>query len=234
MTRSTAVVLSCEHASASVPASLRPRFAGAQRVLASHRGHDRGALELARRLRRALGPGVPLVAARVSRLVVDANRSLGGPGLFSPWTADLPEPRRLELLRRHWSPHRERVRRAVEAGLGGGPVLHLGVHSFTPVLRGRRRELDVGLLFDPARAGERELCTRWARVLRRSGLVVRLNQPYRGTDDGLTTTLRTEFSPADYLGIELELNQRFPRGAGPAWQELQRTLAASLVSCTGG
>ena len=34
-------------------------------------------------------------------------------------------------------------------------VLHVAVHSFTPVLHGERRNADVGLLYDPARPRER-------------------------------------------------------------------------------
>jgi len=49
----------------------------------------------------------------------------------------------------------------------GDRVIHVAVHSFTPTLRGVRRNADVGLLYDPARPGELALARRWRAV--RSG-----------------------------------------------------------------
>ena len=46
----------------------------------------------------------------------------------------------------------------------------------------------------------------------------------RGTADGLTTTLRRRFGAEDYLGVELEVSQRFPRGAPAAWRRLRGDL----------
>ena len=39
--------------------------------------------------------------------------------------------------------------------------------------------------------------------------LVLYNCPYNGADDGLTTYLRNKYSPDAYLGIELEISQRF-------------------------
>ncbi len=36
-----------------------------------------------------------------------------------------------------------------------------------------------------------------------------MNEPYAGADDGLTTSLRGRFAPRQYLGIEIEINNRF-------------------------
>ena len=46
--------------------------------------------------------------------------------------------------------------------------------------------------------------------------------------DGLTTTLRTEFPKSRYLGIELEVNQRFPRGERARWRAVQRGIVRAL------
>jgi hypothetical protein len=56
-----------------------------------------------------------------------------------------------------------------------------------------------------------------------------MNYPYRGTADGLPTTLRRAHPDARYAGIEIEVNQRFPRRGGAAWARLRRILASSLV-----
>jgi predicted N-formylglutamate amidohydrolase len=206
------VLLTCEHATAHVPARYAGCFRGAARVLRSHRGFDAGALALARHLARALG--APLVAATASRLLVDLNRSLHHPRVFSEWTRELDAAEKERLVARHHAPYRETVEQTLARWIGeGARALHLSVHSFTPRLDGVERRADVGLLYDPARARERRLCVRWQRLLeeRDPGLRVRRNHPYRGDTDGLTTALRRRFPPSAYLGIELELSQAWVR-----------------------
>ncbi len=226
------LVLACEHASKRVPLRYRPLFRGREALLDSHRGWDPGALELARALSRELG--APLFRGVVTRLLVDLNRSLPSPTLFSENTLRLPEKERLALLERYWEPYRQAVRRCVEERLGeNGGVLHFSVHSFTPKLRGETRRTDIGLLFDPARPAEARFCRTLRGELRRQlpDLRVDMNEPYQGTSDGLTTTLRAEL-PRSYLGIEFEVNQRFPRGERGRWRALQRGIAAALQRIT--
>jgi len=204
------VVLSCEHATAAIPPRYAPRFARARGVLATHRAFDPGALMLARALSRRLH--APLVVAHASRLLVDANRSEHHAACFSRYTLPLAAEEREQLLERYHRRHRNAVRAELEAALrGGGRVLHVSVHSFTPVLRGVVRRADVGLLYDPARTREKQLARCWAAGLRARdpALRVRANYPYRGTADGLTTTLRRELPAAAYLGLELEVSQRW-------------------------
>lgn len=231
MAKRTTLLLSCEHGGARVPADLRGAFRGAGGALASHRGLDEGALELARRLAREAG--APLVATTVSRLVVDPNRSGGHPGLFSEWSRRLPRAEREALVARYWRPHRERVERAARAlSAHGARVLHVGVHSFTPRWRGHARRADVALLYDPARPLERAFAARWLQELGalRPELRLRRNYPYRGAADGLTTSLRRRLGPRRYLGLELEVSQSFPQGPRRAWRALQSDLSRSLLA----
>jgi predicted N-formylglutamate amidohydrolase len=99
------------------------------------------------------------------------------------------------------------------------------------VLDGEARRADVGRLYDPARAGERDLCLRWRNALRRRapGLTVRRNYPYTGRSDGLTAWLRRRFPAECYLGIELEVNQRFVFGPAGPWRALRLALRQSLA-----
>lgn len=221
------LVLTCEHGGNRVPAAYAALFRGAGRALGSHRGLDRGALAAARHLARALR--APLVAATVTRLLVDLNRSRGHPRLFSQFSAGLPAAGRARLLARHYEPYRARVAAAIGAGLaGGGRVLHVSVHSFTPVLGGVRRRADVGLLYDPARAAEARFCARWQAALAAAapGWTVRRNYPYRGTSDGQVVELRRRFG-ARYAGVELEINQAL-LAPGPARDRLLRDLAGTF------
>jgi len=202
------LLLTCEHGGHRVPAAYRSLFEGKARLLRSHRGWDPGALLVARRLARALD--APLVAATTTRLLVDLNRSPHNPRVFSERTRALPRAARAALLERHHAPHWQRVRAAIARE---DRVIHVAVHSFTPVLRGRRREFEVGLLYDPRREAERRLAKRWQRRLTAElgAGAVRLNAPYRGDADGLTTAMRREHAQRRYLGLELELSQALLR-----------------------
>jgi predicted N-formylglutamate amidohydrolase len=134
-------------------------------------------------------------------------------------------------VRRYYRPYRERLEARVAAAVArGARVVHLSCHSFTPRLAGVSRRADVGLLFDPRRPGEARFCAAWRARLRAASarLVVRHNYPYRGSSDGLTTYLRTRFGQDRYLGIELEVNQKFPKGDPRRWRSLRSLLVESF------
>lgn len=223
------VLLTCEHGGNHVPRSYRELFdaPAAKRALASHRGYDPGAMSVARALARRLS--VDLLAVSTTRLLVEPNRSLGHPKLFSEWSRALGPRQRDAAIQRHYLPHRRRV---VEAVAEAAPrtVHHIAVHSFAPALGGTRRNADIGLLYDPARKREGKLCRRWREVLAAidPALRVRLNYPYRGKSDGLTTALRRQFPAPRYLGIELEINQALLGASDRVRRRTTETLGASL------
>jgi predicted N-formylglutamate amidohydrolase len=224
------LLITCEHGGNRVPSRYRAVFAGAKAALQSHRGYDPGALDMARLFARKLN--APLVFSTTSRLLVELNRSSHHARLFSEYSRRLPPGVRDEVLRKYYEPYRKTVEAHVRAAVRRGrKVVHVSSHSFTPRLRGVVRSADVGLLFDPRRAGESALCRQWQRALQEAdaSLRVRRNYPYRGSADGFTTYLRTRFPERAYLGIELEVNQRFARG-DPRWRELQRILVQSLAA----
>lgn len=200
------LIVSCEHASGHVPKRYAHAFTSraAARALSSHRGLDLGALPLARELARACG--VPLLAGKLTRLLIDLNRSPGHRASFSPFSLKLESHLRTELeeLRAaHFATVLERVRTSV------GPAVHVAVHTFTPVLHGKKRNMDVGLLYDPGRRAEVQLAARLDRALSLEGLKVRRNAPYTGVSNCVPTWLRRQVSPRRYVGLEIELNQAF-------------------------
>jgi len=226
--RPVELLVSCEHGGNEIPPRYRALFRASERLLASHRGYDPGALTLARDFATAFG--APLFYSTVSRLLVELNRSVGHPQLFS---YQVPDSAREELLKRYYRPYRDKLEMRVAAAVKRRKrVLHLSCHSFTPTLAGVQRPADVGLLFDPARRPEAELCAAWRDELRASQptLRVRRNYPYRGSADGLTTYLRARFDERSYAGIELEVNQKYPRGDAQRWRALRRTLIRSFAS----
>lgn len=230
MAERRAFLVTCEHGGNRVPARYRSCFAGHEALLHSHRGYDPGALAMARDLARQLG--APLRYATISRLLVDLNRSPGHPRLHGAAIRPLPAELRHQILARHYLPFRARAEAAIALEIAHGKrVVHLSSHSFTPVLDGVLRNADVGLLYDPARPGEAALCLAWqARLQARApGLRVRRNYPYAGTSDGFTAYLRRRFPAADYLGVELEINQAIVQAGGPAWRRLRAAVGASLA-----
>lgn len=227
MTERRRLIVTCEHASRRVPARYRPLFAGHRQRLAGHHGYDPGSLALARRLATLLE--VPLFTGSWTRLLVDLNRSVGHRGLFSDITRELSQPERERIIAGYYRPYRAAVERALAESLRHNRrVLHVSVHSFTPVLNGATRNADIGLLYNPARPAERALAGQWKRALTsRLALRIRCNYPYRGTADGFTTWLRKRFPDPAYAGIELELNQRLLPLSAP----LVMSVAATLGEC---
>jgi predicted N-formylglutamate amidohydrolase len=207
--RPLAAVVSCEHATFHVPRQLRTALADAADQLRTHRGWDAGASLLACELAHQLR--APLFEGAVTRLVCDLNRTPDHPRVFSPFTRKLPSATRSSLLttyhRRHWQLVEDAVRQRLAGGLR---VVHQAVHTFTPVLAGQVRTVDIGLLYDPAHRFERILVDAVQSELNSQlpALRVRRNQPYRGTSNSLPTDLRARLPRTRYAGIELEVNQR--------------------------
>jgi len=221
------LLLTCEHGGRRIPAEYRTLFRGAEKVLASHRGWDPGALPLARIVAKRLR--LPLLDVEWSRLLVEANRAPTNRRIWSSYTAGLPRSERLQILDKYWWPHRREVEERVAAlSARGRRVLHVAVHSFTPVLDGQVRDADIGLLYDPRRPAERAIARRWKAILEEldPSLRVRFNYPYHGAADGLPTWLRKRFPDARYAGYEFELNQAVLSGARG------KALAATVaISC---
>lgn len=213
------LVLSCEHASWTLPPG--EDLGVSDEALRSQASWDHGAYEIGARVGEALG--LPVHASAFSRMWIDLNRpadhaqviptlSYGAP---VPGNATLAPGDRAARLEQFHRPYWEAVRRDVRAKiLDRGQCLHLSSHSFSPELEPDRRVYDCGVLYDPAAPFEASLAERLQFGLRRAGLDVRANQPYRGTEPALVTSLRGELGPAAYAGIEIETSHAVTRSAG--------------------
>ena len=229
-------IVSCEHGGNKIPAPYRHFFLGWDTALQSHMGYDAGALSLAKQLAKALQ--APLFFSTVSRLLVDLNRSVGHAKFYSKAIPPDKKALRADILEHYYFPYRialeEEIKKAIRAGQ---VVVHISSHSFTHRLHGQYRKADVGLLYDPARQAEARLCRRWKVVLEHltPELIIRRNYPYRGSSDGLTTYFRRCFPPRDYLGVELEINQKHVTLRSKSWQNFQGILveSAQQVLCDG-
>lgn len=225
------LLLTCEHAGNRVPRDLNARFTPHAALLASHRGWDPGALPIAEAMATQLN--APMMAYGWTRLLIEPNRSLHHPALFSVLSRTLPPQTKSRLIEQYYRPHRDAVEYTLRTWRDAGrTVLHVGVHTFTPEMDGKVRNADVGLLYDPASSLEREAAAQWQAALHESmpALRIRRNYPYRGAADGLTTHLRRSLGTTHYAGIELEVNQALATARWPAPRSLATALATSLQS----
>lgn len=202
------VILSCEHAVNTIPPEFSHYFTRHQDLLNTHRGIDFGAQAIAQSLSKSLN--CYLLSATISRLLIDFNRSINQTGCFSEISNALQETEKNHLIAHYYQPFRQQIMQQIQSNIDKGyQVWHLSIHSFTPILNGVVREAEFGLLYDPAQESEKKMALSWQKLLKSQSKEwrTRLNYPYKGTADGFTTSLRTQFPDSDYVGIEVESNQ---------------------------
>jgi len=233
--KANALIITCEHAVNSIPPAFSDLFKHAKDILETHRGIDIGAKAIAEHLAHAL-PCDDYQAATTSRLLIDCNRSLNHSHCFSEWTKTLEQHEKQAIINTYYHPFRTAVIRRIEQLTQQKKrVLHLSIHSFTPILNGVKRETDIGLLYDPKRAGEKA----FARDLKQSFKTiapqyrVRMNYPYLGIHDGLIHTLRKKLSEQHYIGLEIESNQALMQNMRTKNQLTQTITSALLLNITG-
>lgn len=202
------LLLTCEHGGNWIPDEYCGYFKNLKAVLNTHRGIDLGALDLFNHLK-------PLSSfshfSTTSRLLIELNRSLHHKNLFSEFSKLLSKKEKETLITGYYSEYRDAVEEAIKKHLEAKIiVVHISVHSFTPVLNNIERQCDIGLLYDSTREIESSFCKQFKKELVKEdkNLNVRFNYPYLGKADGFTTYLRKQF-PENYIGIELEINQKF-------------------------
>lgn len=230
------ILVTCEHASHRLPEEYGDLGLGRD-GLRSHVAWDPGARPLARMLARGLSARHR--EGSYSRVLIDLNRSLHHPGLIPrrsfgvevPGNRDLSREERAQRVRQYYEPYRQAVvSELTDLIHRRGHALHLSVHTFVPRLNGRVRRAEVGLLYDPSRRNESETAVELARPLRETGLHVRMNYPYRGTGDGLTTWCRRRWPGGSYSGLEIEVNQKV-LAADRDISRLARILADAVRRC---
>jgi predicted N-formylglutamate amidohydrolase len=225
------VILTCEHGGNEIPDRFRENFTGYEDLLKSHRGWDPGALDLTLFLAEKLA--APVWYSEISRLLVELNRSEKHRSHFSDITRSLPAAVKKEILDEFYYPFRKEVLRHISRLVQKrGSCIHFSVHSFAPEINGVVRKADIGLLYDPSRQSERDLAGQLAFHLKDAGagLRIRMNYPYLGTADGHTTSLRKKFGAGEYIGIEIEVNQRLLSNVAGESDRIHAIIADAISS----
>lgn len=231
-----AVVLLCDHASNFVPPDygtlgLDPK------ELVRHIAWDPGALPVARAMSAMLD--APLVAAGMSRLIVDCNRPLQAPDLIPESSEDTIVPANcgldaVERARRvalSHAPFHAEIEALVQSRAAAGQESWLvSIHSFTPTYRGVARPWQVGILHDDDRRLSDALI---ASLDAMPGLTVGDNQPYSPADRVYYTLERHARSRGlPCVMIEIRNDEIATEAEQKAWGERLAGLFQSLSVAT--
>ncbi|HVO25505.1 MAG TPA: N-formylglutamate amidohydrolase [Candidatus Margulisiibacteriota bacterium] len=208
--RRRGLVLTCEHATCAVPVEYDDLGLDDEQ-LREHIGWDVGASALTEALAQRLA--APAVQSGVSRLLIDCNRDLADPdlivseshGVQVPGNQFIDAAERERRIRDFYEPYHDAIDDVLATRQD---ALLLSVHSFTPILNGRERRFDAGVLFDSFVAEAED----FGAGLASAGLKVRYNQPYSGLD-GLIFSARTHGMQHGLRYLELEVNNRLLREA---------------------
>lgn len=207
----TQLVITCEHASHAIPKEFDTLFKDHLDELETHDAWDIGAYSIFQYLINHIESfhqhGI------VSRLIIDLNRSLHNKSCFSKFTKNLSLEKKQSIIDCYYTPFRQATHHKVEEIIKSKKrCFHLSIHSFTPVLDGEVRSTDIGLLYDPKHSLEKQFCLNWKKTLMKDLMFkfnIHMNKPYKGTSDGHITALRKLYKPTEYMGIELEVNQKY-------------------------
>jgi len=223
------LVITCEHASNRVPRPLRATDEDAP-WLQTHWGIDIGAANVAREIVRRTGSiGV---LAGFSRLVCDPNREPDSPtwlwtdieGYCPSFNRSVDDAERLRRRTTLYEPYHAAIDRSLGERLTlGGDVILLAMHSFTPVYAGKRRTMEIGILFSRYAA----VAKRLQRGLRSRDLDAVLNEPYSGRE-GMMFAAERHGRAHDVVHLELEVRQDLI-GTPARAQQVGRQIADALA-----
>lgn len=201
------LIITCEHGGNLIPKEFEPYLSIPFHILNSHMAYDIGALDISNELYHNLLPHYKILYLynEITRLLIDYNRSINHPKFFSQHSKTLPEKFKKHLINNYLK-FRNNVKTFINESIESeNMVIHLSIHSFTPIWKGKIRKTEIGILFDPQKQEEKQ----FAVILKNHiPLICHFNLPYRGTSDGHTQSLRNQFMK-NYIGIEIEINQKF-------------------------
>jgi predicted N-formylglutamate amidohydrolase len=200
------VLLVCDHASCRFPQALGDMGLDpfARRC---HLAIDIGAGKLTEMVAKSLG--VTAVIAQYSRLVVDCNRQLMDPGAFLEYGDGILVPGNRNLSQAdkdaraesiYW-PYHKAIDSQVDRLRSIGPKpAFISIHSFTPVLNGISRDIQMGVLWDK----DARLSDIFIEELRSAGFLTGDNEPYSGrAPQDFTIDHHAEETGLPHVGIEV-------------------------------
>lgn len=230
-------VFVCEHASKRIPDEYN-NLGVTQAVSESHAAWDIGALELVKQLSERFDS--PLVASRVSRLVYDCNRAPESPTAIVtrsehdtvPGNLNLTPDMRQQRIDSVYRPFEKQITELLDrrSSLNIETTL-VTVHSFTPVMRGVPRAVEIGVLHDSDSCFADNMLRLAASL---SSRLIKRNQPY-GPDDDVTHTLKLHALPRNMHNVMLEVRNDLLMNTDDVSlvaEQLHDLLRDTLQACT--
>jgi predicted N-formylglutamate amidohydrolase len=231
------ILLVCDHASCRFPKMLGDMGLDpfARRC---HLAIDIGAGALTERLAASLR--VTAVLAQYSRLVVDCNRQLMDPGAFLQFGDGVLVPGNRNLSQSdkdlraenlYW-PYHNAVEQQVQRLRNAGPLpAFIAVHSFTPVMDGRARPWQMGVLWDT----DTRLRDIFIEDFAAAGYVVGDNEPYSGKAlQDFTIDHHAEEIGLPHVGIEIRQDLIDNEAGVEEIANVMHTIIASIADRLSG
>ncbi len=200
------VLLVCDHASCRFPQALGDMGLDpfARRC---HLAIDIGAGKLTENIAKSLG--FTAVIAQYSRLVVDCNRQLMDPGAFLEYGDGILVPGNRNLTQAdkdaradaiYW-PYHDAIEDQIARLRAVGPApAFISIHSFTPVLNGVSRDVQMGVLWDQ----DSRLSDIFIEEFRAAEFLTGDNEPYSGqAPQDFTIDHHAEEIGLPHVGIEV-------------------------------
>ena len=227
---SSRIILICEHAGQKTPEYLGSLGLDDE-AMSTHIGWDIGAAALSRALSKQLDAA--LILQRYSRLVYDCNRDFDAFDAIVEESDHVAIPQNsgltLEQRRRRfefvYQPFNDAIEALLEHRLQSAehPVI-VTIHSFTPLYKGQRRTLDLGILYD----ADTRLADVFAELSEEDAAYASArNQPY-SPKDGCMHTIITHGIKHGLLNLMLEVRNDLINDA--KGQELWAQRIANLIT----
>ncbi len=172
----------------------------------------------------------------VSRLVIDCNRPPGHPtsicavsdGTAVPGNQTLSAAEAADRVRQYFRPYHEEIRNQLHRlEKRVDTAMLVAIHSFTPVLGGRARPWEVGVLWnrDP------RLAMPLIDGLRTDGgFTVGDNEPYSGRESNYTVDLHGDTFGRPHVSIEIRQDQIANEEGASYWGDLLADLLARVLA----
>ena len=148
----------CDHSSNNIPSEYN-NLGVSKKDLESHRAYDLGASDVAFELSKLLD--CSLVMANFSRLLIDPNRGKDDPTLIPKLSEGKiikgnmnisihkNDKEKNKRILQFYTPYHKQINSFIINSLDNRKIPKiLSIHSFTPVWKGKEREIDVGILWD--------------------------------------------------------------------------------------
>jgi len=228
---SSPFLLLCDHASNRLPQRLGT-LGLSSLDLERHIAWDIGAAAITRNIADELGAAA--ILQNYSRLVIDCNRALSVSDSIvevSEYT-EIPDNRALPLIERErrrkeiFEPYHACIQEALDIRRNKNvPTVLVSLHSFTPIFKGERRFVDIGILYNR----DRRIADPLMSLLRQQAdLCVGDNRPYALSDES-DFTLPIHAEQRGLPHVEIEVRQDLIADADGQWKWAQ-LLARALVT----